>query len=789
MNEVKPEGDVKFLDRNPPAFPEDLVRRVAAGSFGLEGEFKPLVSERDQNFRVTTARGERFVFKIANVDEDPGVVDLQLRGLLHVAQTDPGFPVPRVVHTKQGEPFDWADMGGGARHIVRAVSWIEGTELGDMPPTPTLLRNAGGAVARLAKALRGYHHPAARHPLLWDVTQVVGLCQHVHHIADQEGRARVERALDAFIADVLPNLSRLRGQIIHNDANGNNMVVDPANPEQVAGIIDFGDMIHTVLAADPAVTASDLSKIERHLIDSICTIVAGYDAVNPLEEDEINVIYDLILARYALTLVIIAWRNSQPSGPGYLESYEAPSHHALDVFMTLGRDKVRRALRDACRFPAYCPKPGETGIADDTKDLLKKRERFLGKTLELSYENPVHVVRGEGPWLFTADGTRLLDSYNNVPHVGHAHPHVARAIARQAAALNTNTRYLYRNILDYAERLTATMPKGLEACLFVNSGSEANDAAFRMAKQMTGNRGALVMEAAYHGISESIDALSPYDLKKRPLQPHVRTLIGPDPYRGPYKDGDGDLAAKYAADADRAIRELQEAGYGVAAFMIDSGFTSNGIPNVPAGYLKLVCEKVRAAGGMIIADEVQCGFGRMGTHMWGIETHGAIPDFITTGKPIGNGIALGVAVTRPEIRQAFGETTGFFSTFGGNPVACAAGMAVLDVVEREGLMPRAQETGEYKRSKMRELMNKHRWLGDVRGSGLLTGVELVRDRKTLEPAPEEAKRVINHMRNNGVLVGREGPHGNVLKIRPPLAFRKEHADILVEALDRALGAL
>ncbi|MEX0807425.1 MAG: aminotransferase class III-fold pyridoxal phosphate-dependent enzyme [Dongiaceae bacterium] len=789
MNEVKPEGDVKFLDRNPPAFPEDLVRRVAAGSFGLEGEFKPLVSERDQNFRVTTARGERFVFKIANVDEDPGVVDLQLRGLLHIEQTDPGFPVPRVVRTKDGEPFGWADLGRGTRHIVRTVTWIEGTELGEMPPTPTLLRNAGGAVARLARALRGYHHPAARHPLLWDVTQVAGLRQHAHHIKDKDGRARVERALDGFIADVLPNLSRLRGQIIHNDANGNNMVVDPANPEQVAGIIDFGDMIHTVLAADPAVTASDLSKIERHLIDSICTIVAGYDAVNPLEEDEINVMYDLILARYALTLVIIAWRNSQPSGPGYLQTYEAPSHHALDVFMTLGRDKVRRALRDACRFPAYCPKPGETGIADDTAALLKKRERYLGKTLELSYENPVHVVRGEGPWLFTADGTRLLDSYNNVPHVGHAHPHVARTIARQAAALNTNTRYLYRNILDYAERLTATMPKGLEACLFVNSGSEANDAAFRMAKQMTGNRGAIVMEAAYHGISESIDALSPYDLKKRPLQSHVRTLIGPDPYRGPYKEGDGDLAAKYAADADRAIRELQETGYGVAAFMIDSGFTSNGIPNVPAGYMKLVCEKVRAAGGMIIADEVQCGFGRMGTHMWGIETHSVVPDFITTGKPIGNGIALGITVTRPEIRQAFGAMTGFFSTFGGNPVACAAGTAVLDVIEREGLMARAQATGEYKRSKMRELMNKHRHLGDVRGSGLLTGVELVRDRKTLEPAPEETKRVINHMRDNGVLVGREGPHGNVLKIRPPLAFRKEHADILVDGLDRALGAL
>jgi 4-aminobutyrate aminotransferase-like enzyme/Ser/Thr protein kinase RdoA (MazF antagonist) len=789
MNEMKNAGEVKFLDRNPPALPEDAVRRLAAEQYGLEGDLQPLISERDQNFRITTAKGERFVFKIANRDEDPGVVDLQAQGLLHVERTDPGMNVPRIRRNRNGEPYGWATGPDGSRHILRTVTWVAGEELRRQTLTPALLRSVGGTVARLARALRGFHHPSARHPLLWDVTQLANLRPHAHYIADKEGRARVERALDSFTADILPGLARLRHQVIHNDANGDNMVVDPANPDAAAGIIDFGDMIHTVLAADPAVAASDLSKFDGDILTPICEIVAGYDAVNPLEEDEIDVLYDLMVARYALTLVIIAWRNSQPDGPGYLVEYEKPSHRALEIFLTAGRDKVRRRLRDACRFPVYCPKPGETGIADDTAALLQKRMRYLGRTLELSYENPVHVVKGQGPWLFAADGTRLLDAYNNVPQVGHAHPHVARAVARQAAALNTNTRYLYRIILDYAERLTATMPKGLEACLFVNSGSEANDAAFRMAKLVTGNTGAIVMEAAYHGISESIDALSPYDLKKRPLQPHVRTLMAPDPYRGPWKAGEADLAAKYAADADRAIRELRQAGFGVAAFMIDSGFTSNGIPSVPAGYMELVCQKVRAAGGLIIADEVQCGFARMGTHMWGIETHGVVPDFITTGKPIGNGIALGVTVTRPEIRQEFGELTGFFSTFGGNPVACAAGMAVLDVIEREGLMARAQDTGEYKRSRMRELMNKHRWLGDVRGSGLLTGVELVRDRTTLEPAPDETKRVINHLRNNGVLVGREGPHGNVLKIRPPLAFGREHADILVEGLDRALAAL
>ena len=789
MNEIDATGEVKFINRNPPAFSEEQVRRIAADIYGLEGELKALVSERDQNFRITTAGGESYVFKIANRDEDPGVVDLQVQALLHIEGTDPTLKVPHIKKTRSGQPYGYTKTADGIRHILRVVTWIEGDNLGKQIMTPSLLRSAGGTVARLARALRGFHHPSARHPLLWDVTQVAKLRPLTCHIKDKDGRTSVERSLDTLISDILPGLSRLRHQVIHNDANGENMIVDPANRDVVAGIIDFGDMIYNVLAADPAVTSADLTQYSDDILMHICEVVAGYDAVNPLEEEEINIIYDLMLARHALTLAIISWRNSQPDGPGYLAQYEKPAQRALESFLMLGRDRVRRSLRDSCRFPAYCPKPGETDIQDDTAELLVKRQRYLGKTLELFYDNPVNVVKGQGTWLFTADGQRLLDAYNNVPQVGHAHPHVVRTVARQAAALNTHTRYLYRIVVDYAERLTSTMPKGLDSCLFVNSGSEANDAAFRMAKLITGNRGAIVMEAAYHGISETISDLSPYDLKKQHLKPHVRTLVPPDPYRGPFRAGEAGLAQKYADDADRVIRELQESGYGVAAFMIDPGFTSNGILRVPPGYLKLIAEKVRAAGGLVIADEVQSGFGRMGTHMWGIEYHGVVPDFITTGKPIGNGIALGVTVTRPEILQEFGEVTNFFSTFGGNPVACAAGMAVLDVLERESLMEHALETGDYKRKKIMELMRRHHWIGDVRGSGLLTGVELVRDRTTLETASGETEHVINHLRANGVLVGREGPHGNVIKIRPPLVFGKKHADILVRELDRALHAL
>jgi 4-aminobutyrate aminotransferase-like enzyme len=398
----------------------------------------------------------------------------------------------------------------------------------------------------------------------------------------------------------------------------------------------------------------------------------------------------------------------------------------------------------------------------------------------------VHVERGKGVWLYSADGRAYLDAYNNVPTVGHAHPHVVKAVARQTAVLNTNTRYLYRNILDYAERLLSTLPEHINVCAFVNSGSEANDIAWRMAQFITGQRGAIVMENAYHGITDAIKPLSPGF--GATLQPHVRTLLSPNPYRGQYRYGESDLAEKYADDADRAIADLAAAGMRPAAFMLDSAFVSNGTPDVPQGYVTAVVAKVQAAGGLFIADEVQSGFGRMG-QLWGHAVHGARPDIVTMGKPVGNGFPLGVIATTADILNRFVKEVGLFSTFGGNPVACAAGTAVLDVIEMEGLVANAAETGDYLRQGLRGLMAQHTIIGDVRGRGLVTGVDLVRDRETKEPARAETLRVLDGMRDKGVLIGDGGEYGNVLKIRPPLVFQREHTDILVAALAEVLGDL
>jgi 4-aminobutyrate aminotransferase-like enzyme len=505
--------------------------------------------------------------------------------------------------------------------------------------------------------------------------------------------------------------------------------------------------------------------------------------VTPLEADEIEALFDLVQARLSLTVLISACRRAgQGAKDNYINAYDSAALELMAKLESIGRESFSSAARLAAGLQPSLP-----GVRN--ADLLARREASMGRGLAMFYDPPLHIVRGEGVWLQDESGRRFLDCYNNVPHVGHCHPHVVEAIARQAGILNTNTRYLFGQVVAYAERLAATMPGGDWVCAFVNSGSEANDLAWRMAKAFTGHSGALCMEFAYHGITDALEGFSPAGDLSGAAYPHMRYLPAPDGYRGPIRQGEPDFAARYAAHADGAIASLAEAGHGAAAFMLDSTFLTNGVLDVPPDYVRSVVEKVRKAGGLFIADEVQAGFGRMGAHFWGHSTYGVTPDFVTIGKPAGNGHPLGVVITRRDIFQSFLTRTAFFSTFGGNNVSCAAGVAVLDVIENEDLINNAGKTGAGLKAAIRRLADKHDLIGDVRGSGLCLGVELVGDRKSLDPAAAETKRLLNLMRDAGVLVGSEGVHANVLKIRPPVVFRREHADLLVEALDRCLARL
>lgn len=407
--------------------------------------------------------------------------------------------------------------------------------------------------------------------------------------------------------------------------------------------------------------------------------------------------------------------------------------------------------------------------------LLERRARALGPAYRLFYDEPFHPVRGEGVWLYDAAGQPWLDAYNNVACVGHAHPRVVEAIARQAATLNTHTRYLHEGIVDYAERLLATMPPELGHASFTCTGSEANDLAMRIATAHTGASGLIVTRNAYHGVTSALACASPSLGQYVRLGDHVRLVDAPA--------GD-DPGPAFAASVRAAIADLRAQSMRPAALLVDTVFSSDGVFTAPAGFLQEAVTAVHEAGGLFIADEVQPGFGRTGEAFWGFARHGVVPDIVTMGKPMGNGHPVAGLAVRPEIMQAFARASRYFNTFGGNPVSMAAASAVLDVLQQEQLQQQALLVGDYLRSRLSALRERHACVGEVRGAGLFIGLELLDGQAA---ATALAARVVNGLRHRQVLLSATGPQGNVLKIRPPLVFRREHADFLVERLDAVLA--
>lgn len=421
-------------------------------------------------------------------------------------------------------------------------------------------------------------------------------------------------------------------------------------------------------------------------------------------------------------------------------------------------------------------------------ELLRRRLHVLGHNAPLFYDEPVHLVRGDGVWVEDADGRRYLDAYNNVPHVGHCHPHVVDAIARQAATLNLHTRYLHETVVEYAERLTARFADPLDTATFTCSGTEANELALRMARFATGNQGVIVSDFSYHGNSATLASLTTAFPVVEDFPAFGRTIAVPDPSRDAPGANHDELAERYVAHVADAVRSLHAQGVGVAAILIDSFFANEGLPDPVRGYVARAVEVVREAGGIFICDEVQAGFGRTGDAMWGHELSGVTPDIVSLGKPMGNGHPLAGVIAPNELVSEFQTASTYFNTFGGNPVSAAAGMAVLDVLERESLQDNAKAVGTYVRRGLEKLRDTYPFVSGVRGRGLFFGIEVV-DESSGEPAPELTKRLVNSMRDRGVLLSRIGRHDNILKMRPPMVFGVEHADLLLSTLDDALDDL
>jgi 4-aminobutyrate aminotransferase-like enzyme/Ser/Thr protein kinase RdoA (MazF antagonist) len=758
---------------------------IAHKEYGLDCRAEPLPGEVDRNFLLVTGAGDRWVLKISRPGADEQILECQIQELRFLESSPVAHLVQRVLPATDGRRLFPIACEGGGRCLVRILSYLDGAPLVNFRERPVrLLEEIGRTLARLDLALDGFDHPGVHRDLVWDIERTHDLGVHAKHIDEPARRELVERHLDRFREQVAPRLAGLERRVIHNDANDHNLLVrSNANDNLVlAGLIDFGDSLHTITIAELAIASAYLMLDRDDPLAEVSRVVAGYHSVRPLTAVERPLIFDLVVARLCASVLLAAQRRQIEPENEYLQISTQPVWRLLERMTMIEPDEATRSFEDAC---AATPTPIRS--ADE---IVAVRRRHFGFNLSVAYSEPLKIVRGEGQYLFDEGGRRYLDLVNNVCHVGHCHPQVIAAASRQMAVLNTNTRYLHDNLAEYALRLTGTFPDSLDVCFLVNSGTEANDLALRLARAATGSKEIIVLDHAYHGHSPSLIEISPYKCEGsggEGLAEHAHKVPMPDSYRGPHRGPDA--GESYAEEVRKAIAEIEGNGRKLGAFLAESLISCGGQVIPPPGFWPAVADAVHAAGGVVIADEVQVGFGRVGTHMWAFESQDVVPEIVTLGKPIGNGHPMAAVVTTAEIASSFVTGMEYFNTFGGNPVSCAVGLAVLDVIEQEGLQQHALEVGNRLLDGLRELQTRHPLIGDVRGLGLFIGIELVRGRETLKPASREASRVIDEMKARGFLLSTDGPLRNVLKIKPPMVIQPHDVDGMIEALDEVLSAL
>jgi len=1011
-----------------------ILQQVYATEAGIEAGIEAAISrlpgELDANFLVETAthlspdgrpKASRSILKVMHEGCSEERVALQCGALEHLGMNPNDVDHPTVMATRSGAPYEWIDVAG-TRRIAWRLTFCAGILYADWAPqTAPLHRSLGELLGRLTLALEEFTHPAMDAPHPWQLTAAASARPYVEAVAPSH-RRHVERAFERFDHRVAEPLAALRQSVVHNDANDYNLLVrggrvgdpgQPADEARVTGIFDFGDLCRQPTVCELAIGIAYAILGQESPLAAAREVVAGFHEIYPLEEREVDLLFDLVSTRLAVSLAISSHRQIENPDDPYIAVSQRPAMEALARLAELCPEAATAQLRTACGFPpvstaaevveylaspetpvhpaiaiegpeivldlgsgsqllgadprqtqlgpltevidremkrarvafsigrygesralysapaftgdrhptaehrthhlgldVFCPagtsvfapldgvvelavnndgpldygglivlrhktpggapfytlyghlsaesvlrsksgdavaageeiarlgEPYENGgwpphlhiqwILDlfglgvdfpgvalesesdfwqavspnperllgysdradfegrvDLDSIQQRRRDRLGYNLSLSYSAPLHAVRGYRQFLYDSRGQAYLDIYNNVPHVGHSHPRVVAAVQRQIGLLNTNTRYLHETILTYAERLADKLPEPLNVCFFVNSGSEANELALRLARAHTGRKDVLVAEGAYHGHTTGLIDISPYKHDGpggHGAPPWVHSVANPDDFRGRWKRGDPEAGAKFAGLVAEALAEAESAGRSIGAFISETYPSVGGQILPPPGYVAAAYEHTRAAGALAIADEIQTGFGRLGEAFWGFEAQGAVPDIVVLGKPIANGFPMGAVVTTAEIAAEFDNGMEFFSTFGGNPVATAAALAVLDVVEEEGLEERARELGASFIRSLRDLQSDVPLIGDVRGQGFFLGVELIRNRDTLQPADRETSYVADRLRDHRILAGTDGVHHNVLKIRPSMAIEKEDLDLVLERL-------
>jgi 4-aminobutyrate aminotransferase-like enzyme/Ser/Thr protein kinase RdoA (MazF antagonist) len=781
--------------RVAPPVSASEAERIAKELYSLDTDVKQLPGEYDDNFHLATSDGHEFVLKIMHPAREESFVDMQCRALLHLAERASHLVLPRVQPAASGELYFRMDVEDGSRRLVWLLTFLPGTVLAkSLPHTEGLLRSLGALLGEVDGALLDFSHPATKRPLKWELSTSLWARDFLDQVKSPHRNALAAKFLDLFEHEALPRFARLRRSVIYGDANDYNALVgvNGAGRREVVSVIDFGDMHTGLTVAEPAVAAAYAILGKDDPLAAASAVLAGYHRAFPLTSEEIAAFFPLLAARLAVSVVNSEHRQALVPDDPYVTVTQEHAWEALERLQNIDTRAANEEFQIVCTAAIAEQRLGtkyEMETYGGIEEALAERRRLLGANLSVSYEKPLKIVRGRGQYLCDDAGRAYLDVYNNVPLVGHSHPRVVAAVQNQIALLNTNTRYLHDNILRYADRLTMLLPKSLEVCYFVNSGTEANDLALRLARAHTGCEDVIVQEHAYHGHSSTLIDISPYKFNGpggsgKKSWVHVVPIA--DDYRGLYRRGEAEIGRKFAAHVAQALEECHQQGRSVAAFIAETLPSVAGQIVFPEGYLANAYKHVRAAGGVCIADEVQVGFGRLGTHFWGFETQDVVPDIVVLGKPIGNAFPLAAVVTTRAIAGSFANGMEFFSTFGGNPVACSAGLAVLDAVEEQHLQQNALKVGEYWLRALRTLQNEFALIGDVRGSGLFLGIDLVNSRESREPATAQASYIVNQLCELGILAGTDGPGHNVIKLRPPLIFSEENAEFFTATFAKVL---
>lgn len=682
------------------------------------------------------------------------------------------FPLPQKTATNGTFAIDTEN-----KKVYRLLSWLEGDFFSDAPPTPGLFRSFGKFLAEMDRLLQNYHDYAIEaRQSEWDLQHFIQVAsEKLHCISNPSDRKLVDYFLLQYHENVAPELHKLRKSILHADANDRNVLVQNG---VVSGIIDFGDMCFTQLINEPAIGITYAIMGKENPVEWVSHIISGYHKKLPLEPSEIKLLYWLIAARLCLSVCHSASEKLRQPENSYITISEKPAWELLRKWVTINPVYATEAFLKAAGIPVDEIKTEEAVKAE--------RAKTVSPIFSVSYKKPVYLERAAFQYMFDKYGNSYLDAYNNIPHVGHSHPRVVKAGQKQMARLNTNTRYLYDELNRYTAHLLHYFPQPLSKVFLVNSGSAATDLAIRLARNFTGQKKVTVLEHGYHGNTQTGIEISHYKFSGKGgsgVSANVLCLPIPDSYRGEFRFENAGISY-----AKQAIQQIQNEKERPAAFIAEPIVGCGGQVPLAKGYLKEIYAGIRLLGGVCISDEVQTGFGRLGHFFWGFEMYGVIPDIVILGKPMGNGHPMGAVVTTDEIADAFDNGMEFFSSFGGNPVSCAIGDAVLNVLEEEQLQQNAKTVGDYYLQELARLQQKYECIGDVRGSGLFIGFEFVKNRFTLEPDTELAQKVKNELREKYILVSTDGPFDNVVKSKPPLCFSKENVDEVMQRLNEILSA-